>query len=244
MITAFSPEVIEKINHYVYRLIDPRNGNTFYVGQGKGNRVFDHVKGTIKYYDKEELISDSDPCKLRVIQQIKNEGLEVIHVIHRWNLTESEAKVVESALIDAYQGLSNIQKGHHSDFGVTSAETLERTYSSKVYEEPDDFKYLIIKIQECRLNEPNADRYTITRWCWRIRPRSVKEYPYVFSVTNGIVKEVYKISRWIEADENGRFAFEGTVADDTIRNRFLNKRIPEKYCAKGNQSPVLYSKND
>jgi len=36
----FSEEVIEKIGHYVYRLIDPRNGNTFYVGRGQGNRVF------------------------------------------------------------------------------------------------------------------------------------------------------------------------------------------------------------
>ena len=43
----FSQETIDKLGHYVYRLIDPRNGNTFYVGVGKGNRVFDHVKGAI-----------------------------------------------------------------------------------------------------------------------------------------------------------------------------------------------------
>ena len=30
--THFSPEVCEKIEYYVYRLIDPRNGQTFYVG--------------------------------------------------------------------------------------------------------------------------------------------------------------------------------------------------------------------
>ena len=34
-----------KMNYYVYRLIDPRNGETFYVGKGKGNRVFQHMKG-------------------------------------------------------------------------------------------------------------------------------------------------------------------------------------------------------
>ena len=28
----------------VYRLIDPRNGETFYVGRGKGNRVFSHIR--------------------------------------------------------------------------------------------------------------------------------------------------------------------------------------------------------
>ena len=43
----FSPEVSDKLEYYVYRLIDPRNGDTFYVGKGKGNRVFDHVKGEV-----------------------------------------------------------------------------------------------------------------------------------------------------------------------------------------------------
>ena len=37
MINKFSPEVINQIDHYVYRLVDPRNGKTFYVGVGKGN---------------------------------------------------------------------------------------------------------------------------------------------------------------------------------------------------------------
>ena len=39
----FSPEVCNKLEYYVYRLIDPRNGDTFYVGKGKGNRVFAHA---------------------------------------------------------------------------------------------------------------------------------------------------------------------------------------------------------
>ena len=43
MISSFSPEVIEQLQYYVYRLIDPRDGQTFYVGKGKGNRVFAHA---------------------------------------------------------------------------------------------------------------------------------------------------------------------------------------------------------
>lgn len=39
--TKFPPGVTEMLNFYVYRLIDPRNGQTFYVGKGRGNRVFD-----------------------------------------------------------------------------------------------------------------------------------------------------------------------------------------------------------
>ena len=41
----FPQEVVEALGCYVYRLIDPRNGETFYVGRGRGQRVFAHVKG-------------------------------------------------------------------------------------------------------------------------------------------------------------------------------------------------------
>ena len=39
MVKKFSTEVATQIGFYVYRLIDPRNGQTFYVGKGKENRV-------------------------------------------------------------------------------------------------------------------------------------------------------------------------------------------------------------
>ena len=44
----FSQEVSDKLKYYVYRLIDPRNGDTFYVGKGKGNRVFAHANAEQK----------------------------------------------------------------------------------------------------------------------------------------------------------------------------------------------------
>ena len=60
-IQCFSDEVCKEIKYYVYRLVDPRNGETFYVGKGKDNRVFAHVKCALdkfddgkKYFSKEE----------------------------------------------------------------------------------------------------------------------------------------------------------------------------------------------
>ena len=47
---AFPHDVVDKLKHYVYRLIDPRNGETFYVGKGKGDRVF--ASGTKTFLKK------------------------------------------------------------------------------------------------------------------------------------------------------------------------------------------------
>ena len=41
----FSTAIIEKINYYIYCLVDPRNQNIFYIGKGIGNRVFQHARG-------------------------------------------------------------------------------------------------------------------------------------------------------------------------------------------------------
>jgi len=46
-VSEFKKEVQDQLKYYVYRLIDPRNGETFYVGKGKGNRVFQHVRNEL-----------------------------------------------------------------------------------------------------------------------------------------------------------------------------------------------------
>lgn len=247
MIEKFSKGVIEKLKYYVYKLIDPRNGQVFYVGKGNGNRVFEHMKCSIKYYDGIKEKTDDDPYKFRRINEILDEGLEVIHIIQRWHLTEEEALAVEAALIDEYQGLTNIQNGHHAEYGITNAESLERKYG-KAYEEPIDFKYIIIKVKKSRLDElvnefPLTNRYEATRYAWKITPRDVQEYPYVFSVTDGIVKEVYKIKEWYFVEELKRYAFNGEIAESYIHKRFVGKRIPDEYMKRGMASPVLFSKN-
>lgn len=249
-INEFSQETINKIGYYVYRLIDPRNGQTFYVGKGKGNRVFQHVLGAIGYYDgvdKKEIDESNDPNKLRIIQEIREAGLNVIHIIQRWNLTEKEAFEVESALIDAFPGLANIQSGHGSEYGVCNADELEARLSAKTYDEPLDFKYMIIKVRWWRINEmtdqfgPANARYEATRGCWRISLPDVNKYPYVLSVTDGLVKEVYKVNEWHKKGE--RKEFTGIVAPKEIRDLFVGKRIPDYYAKKGMASHILKSKN-
>lgn len=237
-ITKFSDETIEQLGYYVYRLIDPRNGQTFYVGKGKGNRVFEHIKCALKENASKENL------KYKIIKEIKAAGLDVLHVIHRHGLTEKEAFLVESAVMDCYDGLSNIQGGYDFDRGVANAITLEERYSAKPYDEPADINYMIIKITSKVLDE-RGGIYEATRSAWHINPRNAKKYPYVLSSLYGLVKEVYEVDEWKRSeDRDGRWEFDGHPAPKEISDIFVGKRIPDYYKTKGNQNPIAYKKTN
>ena len=115
-ITGFSPEVREELGYYVYRLVDPRNGQTFYVGKGKNDRVFAHAKCALENHndvDYDPEVDDERNLKYKTIREIKDAGLDVIYIIQKYGLSNREALVIESALIDAYsiEQLTNKIKG-------------------------------------------------------------------------------------------------------------------------------------
>lgn len=238
----FSQETIDKLGHYVYRLIDPRNGNTFYVGVGKGNRVFDHVKGAIKYKGEDNSIS----LKAGTINDIRSSGLEVIHVIHRYGMSKETAFEVEAALIDSYPGLTNSVSGHYSsERGIISAYEIEYQTKLSVFDEPKDIKYMIIKTKAWKnggwASEMENPVYEATRWSWVVSLSSVKDYKYVLSVYDSVVVEVFEVESWHERTDSNRKYFTGKLAPEAIRSIFKDKRIPDRFTKKGQSNPVLYS---
>ena len=128
---AFPGGVAEELKWYVYRLIDPRNGETFYVGKGRENRIFAHAGGMLDG-DQEDV---SDP-KLHRIKEINVSGLEVAHVVHRHEIdSERTAYDVEAALIDAYPGLTNRVRGHGTmDVGSRHVEEIIAEYAEEAFE--------------------------------------------------------------------------------------------------------------
>jgi hypothetical protein len=128
----FPVGVAERLGWYVYRLIDPRNGETFYVGKGKGDRIFQHSKGALIGSKDEDKID----LKSQRIKDIVKAQLEVGMVIHRHGVdNENIALQIEAALIDAYPGLENQVSGHDSDdYGARHIVEIISDYTAQPFE--------------------------------------------------------------------------------------------------------------
>lgn len=229
----FTSEAIEKLRWYVYKLIDPRNGEVFYVGKGKGNRVFSHVNGALVLNDEDEMSQ-----KMETIREIHAQGLEVIHIIHRHNLDEQTAFEVEAALIDAYAGLTNLQSGHGSnDYGPVNSEQINQMYGLPQLDKFDEEdKVLIIKIKQEFVNATGSI-YETVRSCWKLSEKR-KEVKQVVAVINGVIRKAYEVEKWIYCEDSKRYAFEGK---EILTSKYVNKRIPDEYRKKGQASPTLYA---
>lgn len=255
MIDHFSSEVKEKIKHYVYRLVDPRSGATFYVGEGCGDRVFDHANAVdMSFYENSDYLQDkkdeinNDPAKIKKIVEIKKSGLQVICIIQRWGMDMKTAFEVEAAFID-YFGLPNLTnkiKGHNDERGMRWADELEKEFMTEEFIDfPNCPKFVLIKINDYNINKNGGIEdngiYKACRWCWKINPKRANHYPYVLAVRYGIVVGVYKVkdNGWKKVGgESERSYFDGEEADEEIKKIFLGKKIPKKY--RHRQNPASY----
>lgn len=239
----FSEKTLSTLNkkdnkYYVYRLIDPRTYQTFYVGKGCGNRVFQHCKNA-KYIIATEQKEDEISLKVEQIHEIQSAGKEVIHMIHRWGLTENEAYEVEAALIDCYFGLTNIQSGHDSERGMINAEDLEKLFGVSEYTEPNE-DYVIIKTTQETIDYNNGSIYDATRECWRANIQKASQYKYVLSVVKGIVREVFEVDNWHSTGT--RIGFSGKVSQNPNLRALVGMLLPEQYRSKGAANPLMYKK--
>ena len=239
-IESFSAEVSGKLGWYVYRLIDPRNGETFYVGKGRGNRVFSHI------HSAEGLEGDDLDNKIKRIRQIQLAGFEVAHVIHRHGMDERTAFEVEAALIDAYPGLTNIVGGTGSnDYGAMHAKEIIARYAA----EPADFqdKALLISV-----NRSAAERslYEATRYAWKVNPAKARKADVVLATLQGLIVGAFIPTDWLPATAEhfpdreevpGRWGFIGQEASDELRQRYVGKRVPDAYRKPGASNPIKYT---
>ena len=239
MTNMFNQRTIEALAYYVYALVDPRDNRIFYIGKGKGNRAFQHMKDSLNEKDQS--------LKLDIIRSIIKEGKQVNLYILRHNLTEETAYIVESTLIDllTYDKfnktnlLANIVAGHHQwDEGIKNVEEINAIYNCQNIEIKDDETLLLVSLNksfdQAKANGVyrRVDIYESTRKYWRIGKDKPQEIKYVLGVYKGIVRSVIKVEswEWTENAEDGtrfkceRCIFEGRLIEDSP---YLNKDVSD-----------------
>lgn len=242
----FKQTVIEALQFYVYCLVDPRDNRIFYVGKGKDNRVFNHAADSLN--------ENLESLKLDTIRDIHAAGLEVRYYIIRHGLTQDEAYLVESTLIDVltYQNfnmesvLTNIQSGHHQwDKGVKTVDEINALYDCGNIQPKDGERIMCININ--KTYKPGSDYYgtrdsiyEATRKYWRINGHRAKMADIVLSVYQGVVRAAFKPLEWKISDmrfpTGDRWEFIGVEIEDS---EYLNKSVKD-YIKKGNQNPIFY----
>ena len=245
---SFPSGVAAKLGWYVYRLVDPRNGETFYVGKGRGDRIFAHSQGALSTTADE----DSSDLKYQRIKEILAIGLEVGHIVHRHGISTSKiAYEVEAALIDAYPGLTNRAGGHGSgDYGSQHVEEIIMAYEA----EPFQVGEPLILISIGRLfNREEFSVYEAVRAVWKLDRNRAAKYNLVLARHQALVVGAYRPDKWLEAtsdnfprlesDEPGRWGFEGSRAGD-VWDDYVGKRVPDKFLVQGAANPIRYVDRD
>ena len=252
-VNQFSADICESLGYYVYRLVDPRNGETFYVGKGIANRVFGHELET------DDITSIAEKEKHKRILEIKADGHEVTRIIHRHFPFETFDKEtsellsfeVESALMDAYTGLTNIQEGRDSDNrGSTHISEIVKRYSKEEIVARHSLMAISIPI-----SIEQKSLYNAVRYAWRVDINKAQNR-YVLAHTQGLVRAVFEVEKWLkEGTEEfetefkdflkvektvGRYGFIGTELDKNheVAKLYLGKRLPP--VKKGAMSPLRY----
>ena len=232
---SFSETVSDALKFYVYRLIDPRNNTTFYVGKGKGNRVFQHVEAAEK-----DNVSESQ--KNSRIQQILDADLTPSIIIHRHGLEESTAFEVEGALIDAYPYLVNDQSGHHNEErGTKTLREIKEQYELPELPKPD-FKAIIINVNNIENRLDRESIYHQVRGHWVLNPKNAQKAEYVIAAYKQVAIGIFKPERWYPSDLARRYYFEGTEAPEEVWNKYVGqygKRILNPQLKNG-QNPIKY----
>lgn len=253
IIDSWSAGVENHIKNYVYRLVDPRTGQTFYIGKGQSNRIFQHVKEAERLISPDDDGEDQISLKIQRIKEITAAGLHPIPIIHRHGLSEEVAFHVEAALIDAYDGLANIQTGHgSSSSGAMSVMEIEKTYGLPELDDCKDLSLVLININRVDQDRGYGRIYDQVRFCWRINMERAKNADYVLAVQRGVVIGAYAVDAWMEATpENfpefnetvpGRWGFSGRKAEQPVWDRLVGvygKRIVEDKM-RHIQNPVRY----
>ncbi|MCQ3977902.1 MAG: hypothetical protein DPW09_31125 [Anaerolineae bacterium] len=214
MITKFSPEVIENLKCYVYLYLDPATNEIFYVGKGRGNRVFAHLN--------DETGSD----KIVKINEIRGRGQEPKIEILVHGLDDDEARKIEAIVIDLIgiksENLTNKVRGWQAGiYGRMNIDEITSLYCQEIeIEEP------AILVPVDKIFRSSRGLYNATRERLRVDEKGRKA-EYVFSINEGIVKAVYEIKTWLPGPSTFKRRTDGTIQEIILKEFIGDRAAPE-----------------
>jgi hypothetical protein len=253
---GFAPGVAEQLRFYVYLLIDPRDEEIFYVGKGTGERCFAHLAEARK--TRADRVADYE--KLARIRAIEAAGLRVGIDILRHQLDEHEALLLESAAIDLLGGktLANRVAGHDAaELGRMSVADVNARYGATPVEIDPAHRVVLIRLNvSFERSMGDTKLYDATRRWWRVSARACKlgsphAPDWAMAVSNGVVRAVYRIEGWEQADDvsiaddpkrPGRWGFYGQ-RDHAMEILYLHRdvsRYLRSVAGVPSQNPIRY----
>ena len=220
-------QTIEKYpgqDYYVYALCE--ENIPFYIGKGKAERVLQHLKEAsieeaIQMADDESNNINKPQKNSEKIERIRAAGDNLQHVIIKWGLTEHEAFMCESALINllkfskdaVIEKLTNAVDGHASDAEKTSmagdktqARTLEQFCNEVAIKTIDiseiQANVVFIKInthyEQCRDKDLQKELKNVketARAMWEIGKDRKPHIQYIFALYKQQVKGIFKVEQ-------------------------------------------------
>jgi hypothetical protein len=255
----FDDKTTEKLQAYVYALFDPLEERPFYIGKGRGNRLFAHVEGALT-----ENRETNKYEKIREIRARKSHN-RVRHAVIRHGMTDEVAFEVESALIDLanHTGaeLTNAVTGHNSiEVGMMSAHDIMRKYNAQPLDHLShavviiniNKRYKAARAEAVRSGDASPGKdliYESVKQAWVIGPRR-ESVDYVLAEYKGVIVGVYQIvekefngksAKWYPvAGMKNRWGFHGIPAPDHITRHYLYKSMAH-HKKRGTANPLRYS---
>ncbi len=195
----------ERLGLYVYALVDPRDNKVFYVGQGRGGRIFDHFNDAQRRLNGSTSASSKE---IRILDIWKNaENVKWQIIAHK--LTEACANATEAALIDALSispngPCLNSVRGPHSSM-LSEGEVTE--LGATPIDPTSPLSRVFVFPVHNALSDSADNVYQATRASWSISDRHQSEGAYAVGIKNGISVGSFVIDRW--EPHGGKFAFVG-----------------------------------
>lgn len=210
-------KMLDQLGNYVYALLDPRNGEVFYVSAGKGMDVLEHRKNL----EKDQRVQ----AKLRRLREIAEAGYVAETFYVRHGLDEETALEISAAVQDVVglRHLTNLGLGRQADlYGLFNFTELEGRVSPAALN--TDLPLILVNVGEKyprRMNE--IALYETTRIAARSSVFNRKAQ-YVVPVYAGVTLTVYKIDGW-EEGESHRWEFIGHLAEEDIVFDLVRKSV-------------------